>query len=122
MADEDLELELLKLRKLARLQRLMTSKKSQPKQKDPMEILSKMLVGRARDVLKAAEAQYPLATRKVVEALAKFIEEGKIKEPINGYALYKLFLDLGMPVRMPIRIYYEKKGERKPLSELFKED
>ncbi|MCS7385644.1 MAG: hypothetical protein NDF55_02730 [archaeon GB-1867-005] len=120
MVDEDLELELLKLRKLARLRRLMASKRSEQKRRDPMEILSKMLVGRARDVLKAAEAQYPEATRKVVEALARFVEEGRIKEPIDGYALYRLFLDLGLPVRMPIRIYYEKKGERKPLSDLFK--
>ncbi len=120
MCNEDLELEMLKLKKLAELQRKLISTKKKTERKDPMEILNKVLIGRAKEVLEIAKEHYPIATKRIIEALAKFVEEGKLKGPINGYDLYNLFLDLGLPIRMPIRIYYEKKGERKPLSDLFK--
>jgi len=86
----------------------------------PEKALSRWLTDRAKEVLRHAKEQYPSVANYVVRVLAKFVEEGKVKEPIGGYDLYRLFHDLGYRIRLPIRIYYEKKGERKPLSELFK--
>lgn len=124
MDEEDIELELIKMRKLAQLQRLMMKRKKSEEEevkKSPEEILNKWLTGKAREVLSYAREQFPMVADQIVKVLARFIEEGKVKEPINGYDLYRLFYDLGYRIRLPIRIYYEKKGERKPLSELFKE-
>ncbi len=122
MSSEDLELQLLKLRKLAQLQSKLASKERAIKKRAPIEILNNYLTEKAKEVLRVARSQYPQITRRVIEVLAKSIEEGKIKEQIDGYELYNLFLRLGFPIRMPIKIYYEKKGERKPLSELFKSE
>lgn len=123
MADEDIELELIKMRKLAQLQRrMMKHKKSEEGvKKSPEEILNKWLTGKAVEVLRYAKEQFPLVTGRIVRVLARFVEEGKVKESISGYDIYRLFYDLGYHIRLPVKIYYERKGERKPLSELFKE-
>ena len=50
MCNEDLELEMLKLKKLAELQRKLISTKKKTERKDPMEILNKVLIGRAKEL------------------------------------------------------------------------
>lgn len=123
MSEEDVELELIKMRKLVKLQRslLKRMKTREEAKHSPEEILSKWLDDKAKEVLRYAREQFPSVTDHVVRVLAKLVEEGKVRESISGYDIYRLFIDLGYRIHLPLRIYYEKKGERKPLSELFKE-
>jgi len=125
--NEDEELELLKHRMLKELMQRRLREEEQRRRRaeaaeeDPRSIVASHLVGRGLEVLEAAEAQYPQLAAAVVRELARLIKQGKVKESITGEELYSIFLSLGARVRLPTKIYYEKRGERKGLSDLIKE-
>ncbi len=118
-----IDLEFIKRRKLLELQkRLLTKKIEAPPEKiDYHSIVRSRLVGRGEEVLTAAERQFPIETPKIVQALAEAIKSKKLEEPIEGWALYDLFLALGMRIRLETKIVYEKKGEEKSISEVLRE-
>ncbi|RLF14136.1 MAG: hypothetical protein DRJ97_06810 [Thermoprotei archaeon] len=124
---EDEELELLKHRMFKELmqQRLREEQERRRAEalaeEDPRSIVASHLVGRGLEVLEAAEAQYPQAAAVVVRELARLIKQGRVKGPITGEELYNVFLSLGLRVRPHTKIYYEKHGERKGLSDLIRE-
>jgi len=119
MDERDIELELLKMKRLAELSRRL-KKSNKEISEDPLKLLNSLLSEKAKEVLKVAEQQFPRETKRIVDVLARLVKEGKIKSIITGYSLYQLFLDLGLKIRMPTKIYYEEKGKRKPLSEYFR--
>jgi DNA-binding TFAR19-related protein (PDSD5 family) len=123
LSESDIDLEILKLKMMADLKRKALSlKKDQSTEKrDYRSILMDRLTERAREILSFAEAQYPEETRKIIEVLGRAIESGDIKDNIDEYSLYELFLSLGLNVRIPTGIYYVRKGEKKSLIDLFKE-
>lgn len=121
---EDIEIELLKHRALRKMMSQQAAKeRAQPsaEAEDPRSVVASRLVGRGLEVLEAAEEQYPQVAAAVVRELARLIKQGKVEGPITGEELYALFLSLGLRVRLPTRIYYEKRGERKGLGELIRE-
>jgi DNA-binding TFAR19-related protein (PDSD5 family) len=121
MAEYDLEL--IKRRKLLELEKKLLVKKSEtpPEKVDYDSIVRSRLVGRGEEVLIAAERQYPMETPKIIRALAEAIRANRIRRPIDGGALYELFLALGMRVRLETKIVYEKNGEEKSISEVLRE-
>jgi DNA-binding TFAR19-related protein (PDSD5 family) len=123
LSESDIDLEILKLKMMTDLKRKALSlKKGQSTEKrDYRSILMDRLTERAREILSFAEAQYPEETRKIIEVLGRAIESGDIKDNIDEYSLYELFLSLGLNVRIPTGIYYVRKGEKKSLIDLFKE-
>ncbi len=124
---EDEELEFLKHRMLKELMQQKLREEQERRraealaEEDPRAIVASYLVGRGLEVLEAAEAQYPQVAAAVVRELAKLIKQGRVKGPITGEELYSVFLNLGLRVRLPTKIYYEKHGERKGLSDLIRE-
>jgi len=119
----EIDLEFIKRRKLLELQRRLLAKKIEapPEKIDYHSIVRSRLVGRGEEVLAAAERQFPIETPKIVRALAEAIKSKKLEEPIEGGALYELFLALGMRIRLETKIVYEKKGEEKSISEVLRE-
>jgi len=119
---EDIDLEILKLKKMAKMRRALSnlSEAKASGEKDYRSILLNNLTERAKEILKCAEEQYPVETKKIVEVLAKAIESGSIKDVIDEYSFYELLTNLGLNVRIPTRIYYVRKGEKKSLYDLFK--
>ena len=73
------------------------------------------MVGRAWEVLKAAENQYPDATRRIEKNLANLVSTGKLKSPINGGQLLWFFRRLGINVRMKTHIYVLEHGKLKAI-------
>jgi DNA-binding TFAR19-related protein (PDSD5 family) len=84
------------------------------------EVILPFLQGRSLEVLRTAEAQFPTATAKIEDELARLIREGRIREPISGEALYTLFRRLGLRVRLKTKIVYLEKGKEKSLYEKIK--
>ena len=123
MSDEDRELELLKKRRLAEMQKNLESKKiqaqkeSKPVQENPRDLLLKKLGYRGLEVLQNAEAQYPTETKIVVEKLAELLVSGEIDEEIDGGKLLALFRSVGLNVRLQTKINVEKDGKFVSLSE-----
>jgi len=122
---EDGELERLKARKIQEMQRRLRGQEEQKKASDqkqpsPREVLKSILVGRAWEVLDAAETQYPGPTRMLETELARLVNEGRLKGPVSAEQLLWLFRRLGMNVRLETKIQVYESGELKSLADKFR--
>lgn len=123
MNEEDKELELLKKRRLAEMEKNIAFKKTQEQthskviQSNPREILVKNLGYRGLEVLKNAESQYPAETKIIVDKLGELLSSGEIDEEIDGGKLLALFRSVGINVRMQTKINIEQDGKFVSLSE-----
>ena len=121
---EDLPLSLRK--KLVEMQRRMLAESSRKaedreKPKSPMEIVKSLLEDeKAREVLEHAMAQYPEATEYAVGVIAELARRGRITS-LDGYLLYRLLLALGIPVRLPSKIKFVRKGREVDVREYLEE-
>jgi len=110
--------------KLLRLQKKMLSKREEPREeerRDPKQIVLSVLSDeKAREVLRAAEEQFPQVIDKIIEVLAKYIVENNVRS-IDAYELYQLFLALGLNVRLPLKIKVVKGGKEISFEEYIKE-
>ncbi|MEM1581943.1 MAG: DNA-binding protein [Candidatus Bathyarchaeia archaeon] len=122
----DLELEMIRYKKLLelkkRLEKKPESETEKPKETSPQEVLDKFFADRAWEVFNAAKAQYPEVAEYVEKTLVKLISEGKIREKITGEDLYGLFLRLGFKVKLQTRINILEHGRIKSLEEKIREE
>jgi len=120
----DLDLEMIRYRKLMELRRRLMEKAEtkKPKEISPHEVLDRVFVDRAWEVFNAAKAQYPEIAQYVEGVLVKLILEGKIKEKITGEELYGLFLRLGYKIRLQTHINILEDGKIKSLEEKIREE
>ncbi len=107
---------------MAKLRKQLSEKSSQEGDSSADSVNAKetilpLLEGRALEVLRTAEAQFPSVTAKIEDELASLIRKGRIREPISGEALYTLFRRLGLRVRLRTKIVYLEKGQEKSLYE-----
>ena len=87
---------------------------------NPKKVLSRVLIGRASEVLNAAERQYPETIPQIERALAHLISTGKLKGPVNGAQLLWFLKRLGLCVRLKTRIRISEHGELKTIEEKLK--
>ncbi|MEM3079631.1 MAG: DNA-binding protein [Thermoproteota archaeon] len=122
---EDLELEMIRRKRLLELQRRLmekeTAKEDVEEPEPPERLLDKVFEGRAWEVWNAAESQYPKVSAKVKKALIDLISQGKVKR-ISGEQLMYLFRKIGLQVRLPTKIRIVESGEVKTLEEKLKEN
>ena len=121
MSGEDDELERLKARRLAEMQKNLSSREERqpepPRTDSPRKILEGRLGFRGAEVLQNAESQFPNETRMVVQKLAELIQSGEISEVIDGGQLLSLFRTIGLYIRMDTRINIEQDGKFVSLGE-----
>ena len=123
MSDEDKELEQLKKKRLAEMEKNIALKQEQEKittqEKPPSarKILVKNLGYRGLEVLENAEYQFPSDTKIVVEKLGELLNSGEINEEIDGGKLLVLFRSVGINVRMENKINIEQDGKFVSLSD-----
>jgi DNA-binding TFAR19-related protein (PDSD5 family) len=126
LSEEDSELERLKAKRLAEMQKNISSKqeiektqelaKEKPLEK-PRELLVNRLGFRGLEVLENAEYQFPNETKIIVEKLSELIKTGEINEIIDGGKLLALFRSIGISVRMATKINVEQDGKFVSLSD-----
>ena len=126
MSEEDSELERLKAKRLAEMQKNISSKqeieKTQELSKEkplanPRDLLVNRLGFRGLEVLENAESQFPNETKIIVEKLSELIKTGEINEIIDGGKLLTLFRSVGLSIRMATKIHIEQDGKFVSLSE-----
>lgn len=128
MSEEDKELEKLKEKRLAEMQKnislkqkqeelLATNKNKQKNTPSPRNILVSKLGYRGLEVLENAESQFPKQTKIVIEKLAELISSGELDEQIDGGKLLVLFRAVGLNVRVETKINVEQEGKFVSLSE-----
>ncbi len=122
MSDEDRDLEKLKAKRLAEMQKNISSQQKQEKLQSqeeekkkntpkPRDVLVRNLGYRGSEVLENAESQFPNETRIVIEKLAELISSGEINENLDGGKLLLLFRSLGINIRMKTKINIEQDGK-----------
>jgi len=122
MSEEDRELELLKARRLAEMQKNISSQ-AKPQSAEPKKTISyrdtlvQHLGYRGMEVLQNAEYQFPNETKLVVDRLGELLQSGEITEEIDGGKLLALFRQIGINVRMATKINIEQDGKFVSLSD-----
>lgn len=119
MSEEDSELERLKAKRLAEMQKNLASKQDSQKPSEqskktpenPRDLLVKSLGFRGLEVLENAEYQFPNETKIIVYKLAELIKSGEINEIIDGGKLLTLFRSVGLNIRMETKINIEQDGK-----------
>ena len=122
---DDSELERLKAKRLAEMQKNLSSKtvpqkepeSKQQETKSHREILVSILGYRGLEVLQNAELQFPNETKIIVEKLAELIKTGELNETIDGGKLLLLFRSVGLNIRMQTKINVEQDGKFVSLSD-----
>ena len=117
---EDSELERLKAKRLAEMQKNISTKQEPEPTPDaekekvtenPRDSLIKILGFRGLEVLQNAESQFPNETKMMIEKLSELIKTGEINESIDGGKLLTLFRSVGINVRMATKINVEQDGK-----------
>jgi len=126
LSEEDSELERLKAKRLAEMQKNISSrdeiKKSSESSKEeissnPRDLLVTILGFRGLEVLEHAESQFPNETKIIVEKLSELIKTGEINEILDGGKLLMLFRSVGLNIRMETKINVEQDGKFVSLSD-----
>ena len=119
MSDDDSELQRLQAKRLAEMQKNISSretvdekpKTTEEKTVNPRESLIKQLGFRGLEVLTNAESQFPNETKMVVVKLSELIKSGELSESIDGGKLLGLFRSIGLSVRMDTKINIQQDGK-----------
>lgn len=128
MSNEDSELERLKAKRLAEMQKNISSQQkieetNKTISEKPIENPRTLLVGklghRGLEVLENAESQFPNETKIIVSKLSELIKTGEINEILDGGKLLALFRTVGLSIRMKTKINVEQDGKLVSLSDKF---
>ncbi len=119
MSDEDSELQRLQAKRLAEMQKNISSRDdtvktpetSEEKTVNPRDVLIKQLGFRGLEVLTNAESQFPNETKMVIVKLSELIKSGELNESIDGGKLLGLFRSIGLSVRMNTKINIQQDGK-----------
>ena len=129
MSEEDSELERLKAKRLAEMQKNISIKRdvesipeptNESISETPRDLLIKILGFRGMEVLENAESQFPNETKMIIEKLSELIKSGEINasdESIDGGKLLALFRSVGLNIRMATKINVEQDGKFVSLSD-----
>lgn len=128
MSNEDSELERLKAKRLAEMQKNISSQQkieetnktiSEKPTENPRTLLVGKLGYRGLEVLENAESQFPNETKIIVSKLSELIKTGEINETLDGGKLLALFRTVGLSIRMKTKINVEQDGKLVSLSDKF---
>jgi DNA-binding TFAR19-related protein (PDSD5 family) len=129
MSDEDKELEMLKAKRLAEMQKNLSiqdqsDKSASEEIEKPKLSLRDYVVNslgyRGMEVLQNAEYQFPNESKIIIEKLGELISSGDINETLDGGKLLVLFRSVGLSIRMENKINVEKDGKFISIADKFK--
>ena len=122
MSEDDSELQRLQAKRLAEMQKNISSreiaeekpestKSTEEKIVNPRDALIKQLGFRGLEVLTNAESQFPNETKMIIDKLYELIKNGEITENLDGGKLLGLFRSIGLNVRMDTKINIQQDGK-----------
>ena len=130
MNEEDKELEILKAKRLAEMQKNLSFQEKQKESEQKSDIVTeqitlrdyvvKNLGYRGMEVLQNAESQFPNEAKIIIEKLGELIASGDINEILDGGKLLVLFRSVGVNIRMQNKINVEQDGKFVSITDKFK--
>ena len=130
MNEEDKELEILKAKRLAEMQKNISSQEQQKDSEQKLDITKEQITSRdyvvknlgyrGMEVLQNAESQFPNEAKIIIEKLGELISSGDINEVLDGGKLLVLFRSVGVNIRMQNKINVEQDGKFVSITDKFK--
>ena len=130
MNEEDKELEILKAKRLAEMQKNISSQEQQKESEQKSDITKEQITSRdyvvknlgyrGMEVLQNAESQFPNEAKIIIEKLGELIASGDINEILDGGKLLVLFRSVGVNIRMQNKINVEQDGKFVSITDKFK--
>ena len=130
MNDEDKELEILKAKRLAEMQKNITSQEKQKESEQKSDTTKEQITSRdyvvknlgyrGMEVLQNAESQFPNEAKIIIEKIGELISSGDINEVLDGGKLLVLFRSVGVNIRMQNKINVEQDGKFVSITDKFK--
>ena len=130
MNEEDKELEILKAKRLAEMQKNISSQEQQKDSEQKLDITKEQITSRdyvvknlgyrGMEVLQNAESQFPNEAKIIIEKLGELIASGDINEILDGGKLLVLFRSVGINIRMQNKINVEQDGKFVSITDKFK--
>ena len=122
MSEDDSELQRLQAKRLAEMQKNISSreiaeetselnKSTEEKIVNPRDALIKQLGFRGLEVLTNAESQFPNETKMIIDKLYELIKTGEITEILDGGKLLELFRSIGLNIKMDTKINIQQDGK-----------
>jgi len=119
LSEDDSELLRLQAKRLAEMQKNISSRETaedtveptKEKIVNPRDVLIKQLGFRGLEVLTNAESQFPNETKTVIDKLHELITNGEITDILDGGKLLGLFRSIGLSVRMDTKINIQQDGK-----------
>ena len=120
MNDEDKELEILKAKRLAEMQKNISSQEKQKESEQKSDTTKEQITSRdyvvknlgyrGMEVLQNAESQFPNEAKIIIEKIGELISSGDINEVLDGGKLLVLFRSVGVNIRMQNKSMLNKMG------------
>ena len=130
MNEEDKELEILKAKRLAEMQKNISSQEQQKESEQKSDITKEQITSRdyvvknlgyrGMEVLQNAESQFPNEAKIIIEKIGELIASGDINEVLDGGKLLVLFRSVGVNIRMQNKINVEQDGKFVSITDKFK--
>ena len=130
MNEEDKELEILKAKRLAEMQKNLSFQEKQKESEQKSDIAKEQVTSRdyvvknlgyrGMEVLQNAESQFPNEAKIIIEKLGELIASGDINEILDGGKLLVLFRSVGINIRMQNKINVEQDGKFVSITDKFK--
>ena len=130
MNEEDKELEILKAKRLAEMQKNISSQEQQKDSEQKLDITKEQITSRdyvvknlgyrGMEVLQNAESQFPNEAKIIIEKIGELISSGDINEVLDGGKLLVLFRSVGVNIRMQNKINVEQDGKFVSITDKFK--
>ena len=130
MNDEDKELEILKAKRLAEMQKNLSFQEKQKESEQKSDIATEQVTSRdyvvknlgyrGMEVLQNAESQFPNEAKIIIEKIGELIASGDINEVLDGGKLLVLFRSVGVNIRMQNKINVEQDGKFVSITDKFK--
>ena len=130
MNEEDKELEILKAKRLAEMQKNLSFQEKQKESEQKSDIATEQVTSRdyvvknlgyrGMEVLQNAESQFPNEAKIIIEKLGELIASGDINEILDGGKLLVLFRSVGVNIRMQNKINVEQDGKFVSITDKFK--
>jgi len=128
--DEDKELEILKAKRLAEMQKNISSQEKQKESEQKSDTTKEQITSRdyvvknlgyrGMEVLQNAESQFPNEAKIIIEKIGELIASGDINEVLDGGKLLVLFRSVGVNIRMQNKINVEQDGKFVSITDKFK--
>lgn len=122
MLGREIDLELIKRRMLAEMQKKLLENETKRREPDYYSVFLEHLTEDGKAMFEKALEQYGNTAKTIGEKLGRLYSLGRLQGRMNAGSVFWVFSEIGLPIRIEAKIVYKKGGEVKSISEMLKKE